>query len=399
MGMPEIQFELWSEQKDIIREYSPYIAERSRPSSKNCITIVDLFSGIGGFHIGLEHAAARLNLGLKLMFASEIDQHACHIYEDNFGIKPEGDVQDIDTSAAKSADLICAGFPCQPFSNSGLKKGLNDSRGTLYDHIEKFMVAGKPKAFLLENVAGILTNGNGHLRMSALHAEGYARRIGSTMQHFEERLRSLSDYHVSWAELYSSRFGSPQVRRRVFMAGIHKDLRYRDFEFPNGSRQLNTMRMIMEPKVDEKYALTPNQQANIRKDMAEKRRPSYRDGMRRVGQAYHCPGGNVGQAYHVDGLVPTLTVVWTRFLPVYIPHEMERLPHDPYQEIYDPGPYYGMGIIRKATPRECLRLQGFPDDFIANQKQSETYGQAGNAVHCSVVTEIGLRLLPIIAER
>tara|TARA_Y100000034_G_C6845691_1_gene383092 strand:+ start:147 stop:1316 length:1170 start_codon:yes stop_codon:yes gene_type:complete len=382
-----------------MKEYSSYIFKRSKPEvSSKPIRIIDLFSGIGGFHIGLEHAAKENNLKIEAHFSSDIDAHACEVYENNFTIKPFGDVQDIDSSAAKGGDLICGGFPCQPFSNSGLKKGLNDSRGNLYEHIDRFIRHGTPKAFLLENVSGILSNGKGHKRISRLHSEGHAKTIGATMQHLEERLESLSNYSVSWALLDSSHFGSPQVRRRVFIVGIHKDLNHKDFAFPTGSNQLNTMRTLIDFQAVASYALNPNQQDNIRKDMIEKHRPTYRNGMRRVGQAYHCPGGNVGQAYHIDGLVPTLTVVWTRFLPLYFPTELEVTPNDPYQEIYDPGSYYGQGKIRRATPRECLRLQGFPDDFIINKNEAQTYREVGNAVHCSVVNEIGRNLLPILAS-
>ena len=118
--------------------------------------------------------------------------------------------------------------------------------------------------------------------------------------------------------------------------------------------------------------------------MNENGSPSFRDGMRRVGRAYHCAGGNVGQCYHVDGLGPTLTVVWSHFLPLYFPAPKEKAPKLTDQ-LYDPGSAYGSGHLRRATVRETLRLQGFPDDFVVVGKQAESYAQAGNAVNVNVI--------------
>ena len=177
--MTAIQFQLWSDNQSILEEHSPYLKNRSHtPMNANEVKIVDLFSGIGGFHIGFEHAAAKLGMGLKLQFASDIDEAANDVYEKNFGKKPLGDINDIGDAEADDADLISGGFPCQPFSNSGMKKGFSDDRGTLFDHIERMIKASRPKAFLLENVAGILHNGKGHTANSRLHADGHAKRIG-----------------------------------------------------------------------------------------------------------------------------------------------------------------------------------------------------------------------------
>ena len=112
--------------------------------------------------------------------------------------------------------------------------------------------------------------------------------------------------------------------------------------------------------------------------------PSFRDGLRRVGRAYHCEGGNVGQCYHVDGLAPTLTVVWSHFLPLYIPSPRELVP-DVTEVEFEPGVSYGRGLLRRATVREALRLQGFPDDFEPIGKRSDNYEQVGNAVNVNVV--------------
>jgi len=106
-----------------------------------------------------------------------------------------------------------------------------------------------------------------------------------------------------------------------------------------------------------------------------------------VGRAYHCEGGNVGQCYHVDGLAPTLTVVWSHFLPLYIPSPGELVP-DVMEVEFEPGVSYGRGLLRRATVREALRLQGFPDDFEPIGKRSDNYEQVGNAVNVNVVRAI-----------
>jgi hypothetical protein len=119
--------------------------------------------------------------------------------------------------------------------------------------------------------------------------------------------------------------------------------------------------------------------------------------MRRVGRAYHCEGGNVGQCYHVDGLAPTLTVVWSHFLPLYFPGAKERRPAS-IDEEFDPGIAYGTGHLRRATVRETLRLQGFPDDFKLLGKPTENYQQSGNAVNVNVVKELIKPIVSVITS-
>jgi DNA (cytosine-5)-methyltransferase 1 len=373
----------------------PYIVSRTaapvRPAGT--LSFVDLFSGIGGFHIGLEHAAHQAGYGIQLKFASDINEAACAVYQANHGDAPEGDVTKIATKEASGVDLVFGGFPCQPFSNSGLKKGLDDERGGLFFEIKRLIQGSKtraipghigPKAFLLENVAGLATNGASEPGISQLHA-GKQRKIGSTMVRLERELKAMKNYDIAWKELVSSDFGSPQVRRRVFILGIHRDFQTSAATlFPDGSAHRNTIRSIVEGIELPGTELNANQHRNIIIDMNNAGAPSYRDGMRRVGRAYHCEGGNVGQCYHVDGLGPTLTVVWSHFLPLYFPAAREKIPAAD-DTVYEPGPQYGAGHLRRATVRETLRLQGFPDDFQVVGKRNENYEQSGNAVNVNVI--------------
>jgi DNA (cytosine-5)-methyltransferase 1 len=389
-------------------EYPPYHPLRTAAprKAKGSLTFVDLFSGIGGFHLGLEHAAHGAGYEIKLRFASDINEPACRVYQENYGDAPEGDVTKIQTSEASGADLLFGGFPCQPFSNSGLKRGLDDERGGLFFEIKRLILGSQsrstkghigPKAFLLENVAGLATNGASAPGLSELHV-GARRKIGSTMVRLERELKGMKDYDIAWKEVVSSDFGSPQVRRRVFILGVHRDFGVSAASlFPVGSVHRNTIRTIIESRLVPGTELNNNQSRNILEDIKGNDAPSFRDGMRRVGRAYHCEGGNVGQCYHVDGLAPTLTVVWSHFLPLYFPGAKERRPAS-IDEEFNPGIAYGTGHLRRATVRETLRLQGFPDDFKLLGKPTENYQQSGNAVNVNVVKELIKPIVSVITS-
>lgn len=384
----------------------PYLKQRTpRPSrAKRTLEFVDLFSGIGGFHIGLEHAAHEAGHTIKLRFASDINEAACATYRGNFHEQPRGDVAGILAADSSGLDLLFGGFPCQPFSNSGLKRGLEDERGGLFFEIKRLILGSRsrrvrghigPRAFLLENVAGIVTNGGPSGGVSELHAGG-VKRIGKTMLQLEHELKGMRDYDVAWAEIVSSDFGSPQVRRRVFILGIHRDLGVRASTlFPVGSAHRNPIRAVLEGETLPGTELNETQRRNILKDMKRNGTPSFKDGLRRVGRAYHCEGGNVGQCYHVDGLAPTLTVVWSHLLPLYIPSLKELVP-DVSEVDFDPGDAYGRGLLRRATVRETLRLQGFPDDFELIGRRSDCYKQVGNAVNVNVVHALLASVIPTL---
>ena len=158
-------------------------------------TFVDLFSGIGGFHI------ACVKNGGKCVGACEIDEKARQVYYDNFGILPHDDIR---TMKPIKATLLCAGFPCQSHSTLGLRKGLKDSRGKLFNVLCNYIRYTQPKVILLENVKGLLSSNNG--------------------KSFKYILKSLENigYHVSWALLDSKNFGLPQHRERVYIVGSLK---------------------------------------------------------------------------------------------------------------------------------------------------------------------------------
>ena len=359
-------------------------------SRKQAVRLVDLFAGIGGFHYGVAAAAAELGRGVNPLLVSEIDEHCQTTYAANHGATVQGDVKKIDAEAGKTADILTAGFPCQPFSNSGLKKGLSDPRGQFYNSIEALILGYSAKSFILENVPGIRTNGGGNHKSEFSWVPG--ARIGSTMKKLESKLKRLADkgYWIRWIELDSSRFGSPQVRKRVYIVGVHKDFGEISLDFASAKEHafIDVSEGVELPGT----ALSKSQAYNLRSFMSASRPPSYKDGMRRVGQAYLCEGGNVGQGYHAHGKVPTLTKVWARFLPIYFPLPDEVLPVMG-QPVFKPNSKYGEGHIRRASVKEVMRLQGFPDDFVPNESDSIAYEQAGNAVNALVVKALAGRLL------
>jgi DNA-cytosine methyltransferase len=379
--------------------------------AQNKFTLVDLFAGIGGFHYGVGAAAREFRKGVEPLLVSEIEPTCKEVYLNHHGGQDvfEGDVTKIKAERIKKlahsdADILTAGFPCQPFSNSGKKLGLDDPRGQFYSIIEHLIRRFNAKTFILENVPGIRTNGGlgGMSKLSYLPNQP----IGRTMQILEAAmLEGLThDYHINWIEIDSSRLGSPQVRKRVYIVGIHKKLGgMPDLKALADSGVRNTFRKVADSITQEDdewelLKLNPNQERNIRDNM-RKRVPSYTAGMRRVGNAYTCEGGNVGQAYHADGLVPTLTKVWARFLPIYFPADNEKVPSNLDDRDFAPDKSYGVkGSLRRASLSEVMKLQGFPATFTPyrgnGQKSSAVgYEHAGNAVNALVVRAIARVLL------
>ncbi|MFA9289977.1 MAG: DNA cytosine methyltransferase [Solirubrobacteraceae bacterium] len=169
---------------------------------------IDLFAGIGGFHLALDY------LGAKCIFASEWDKFAIETYEENFNLRPFGDITKIDEKDIPNHDILCGGFPCQAFSISGKQKGFEDTRGTLFFDIARIINFHKPKVLFLENVKNL-----------AKHDEG------KTLKTIIKTLEEL-EYSVFTKVLNSSNFGLPQNRERVFIVAFHNTLNSETFKFP-----------------------------------------------------------------------------------------------------------------------------------------------------------------------
>ena len=180
---------------------------KKKKSRKKKIKYIDLFCGMGSFHYSFK------KLGWKCVMASDICEPARKTYEKNHNLKPQGDICDIEPSKLKSYDILTAGFPCQPFSNAGLKKGFEDERGTMFSQVMKFVKENKPRIVILENVAGLLTHDDG--------------------KSFERIKKEIGDegYKITYKVLKCSDYGIPQMRKRLFLVGMKDvdDNKLKDF--------------------------------------------------------------------------------------------------------------------------------------------------------------------------
>ena len=193
--------------------------------TNNTLTFIDLFAGLGGFHIALE------SLGCKCVFTSELKEDLQKLYKINFPDNPriEGDITKVDLTSIPHHDILCAGFPCQPFSQAGKRQGFSDEgRGNMFDYIcaiieERGKLDDKPRFLLLENVSNLKGHDN-----------------GNTWRIIQERLDALG-YYVSGEILSPHQFGIPQHRKRIYIVGLRKDLvdsnEYQPFEFPNDKNE------------------------------------------------------------------------------------------------------------------------------------------------------------------
>ena len=293
-------------------------ASGSNPA-EGLTTFADLFCGIGGFHY-----AAR-SLGLRCVFACEIDEAAARQYQANFGMVPAGDITQLAGGEIPEHDLLLAGFPCQPFSIIGKRNGLRDSRGTLIYEIVRILKDRRPRAFVLENVRQITTINQGRTMESILSA-----------------LRGAG-YRCEWRILNALRFGLPQKRERAFFVG------FRDpappppgFTWPEGEDSYRPLTEILEPDPHPRHYASEH----IRRRRREK---------------------------HVAGAAPS---IW---------HENKggNISSHPFSCALRAGASYNYLLVngeRRLTPREQLRLQGFPEGFDVIGNDSQIRKQTGNAV-------------------
>lgn len=194
-------------------------------------TFIDLFSGIGGFHQGAAWA------GGKCVLASDIDVIANQTYKENYGIEPKGDIYEIAGKDIPDFDLLCAGFPCQAFSQVGQRKGLEDERGILIFQVIRILKEKQPKAFILENVKGLLSIQGGEIYKMIVN---YLKDEG---------------YNVYTKVLEAKDYGTPQLRKRLFFVGIRKDIKA-EFDFPNPVPLKYTFSEIMGGKTEREYSFT-----------------------------------------------------------------------------------------------------------------------------------------------
>lgn len=302
---------------------------------------IDLFAGIGGIRMPFQELKGRC------VFSSEWDAPAQKTYRVNYGETPAGDITKIDAGDIPDFDILLGGFPCQPFSQAGLHKGFADTRGTLFFEIERIIEGKRPKAFLLENV-----------KQLAGHDKG--RTLKTILDHLE-----ALDYRVDHKVLRAADYGVPQNRERIYIVGF--DARYFDlpkdyrFPYPVPTKLKTRLGDILEKNIDPKYTISDTLWAGHQRRKSE----------------HQAKGNGFGFSLFTADSEYANTI-------------SARYYKDGSEILIDQGPDKNP---RKLTPRECARLQGFPESFVIPVSDSQAYKQFGNSVAVPVVRAIAIEML------
>lgn len=299
---------------------------------------IDLFAGIGAFH------QAMIEVGGQCVMASEIDSNCCKQYELNYGIKPLGDIKEISIEDVPNHDVLCAGFPCQPFSIAGKKQGFEDDRGDLFFWVARIVEEKKPKIVILENVKNIVTHDNGNT----------FNVIIETLQNF--------GYRVNHRVLNAVDFELPQKRERVYIIATKED---KEYVYPTPSKNVVVINDILEDDESiQDYVIPDSSIVNLKwidSKVTSISKP------KKIGEIKK--GGQGDRIYSPDHVGITISA-------------------SSGGTGSKTGLYYVNGKIRKLSPRECAKVQGFNDDYVISVSDSQAYKQFGNTIPVNVLREI-----------
>lgn len=306
-------------------------------------TMIDLFAGIGGTRLGFQ-----LHGNIRSVFSSEMDKFAVKTYKTNFGEVPAGDITKIMESDIPNHDILVGGFPCQAFSQAGLKKGFDDTRGTLFFDIARILKEKRPKAFLLENVKNLV----GHDK-------------GNTFKVIHNTLIELN-YHVFFTTFKARDFGVPQNRERIYIVGFDKEEVPNGvlFNFPEPTYEETRVGNILDDAVDDKYTISDKLWAGHQRRKKEHKRKGNGFGYTLFNEDSEYTN-TISARYYKDGS------------EILIDQGEEKNP-------------------RKLTPREAARLQGFPENFIIPVSDTQAYKQFGNSVSIPVVYAIANEMFKVL---
>jgi len=299
--------------------------------------VIDLFAGVGGIRLGFENA---FKSNASFVFSSEIDKYAQTTYNANFGEMPHGDITKINPNEISEFDILLGGFPCQPFSNAGLKKGFNDTRGTLFFDIARIIEHHLPKVVFLENVKGFKNHDK-----------------GNTFKIVKRTLEDLG-YTVFSEVLNAKHFGVPQNRERIYIiAFLDNSI---NFEFPEPINKEVKVGDILDSKVDDKYTISDKLWAGHQRRKLE----------------HKAKGNGFGYSMFNKNSEYTSTLS-ARYYKDGSEVLIEQKNKNP----------------RKLSPREAGRLQGFPNDFKIVVSDTQAYKQFGNSVAIPVIEELAKNIL------
>ena len=296
-------------------------------------TFADLFAGIGGFRLGMEA------VGGECVYTSEWNKHAQKTYKANHEVNHpfDGDITKVDAKDIPNFDVLCGGFPCQPFSSAGARQGFqNETQGTLFFDMARIIKEKQPKCFILENVPGLV------------HHDG-----GKTLRVINRTLATELGYHVRMGIINAVHW-VPQRRKRLFIVGFKNTT---DFDFGQIYKPDSNLTVADILESDEnvwgKYIMNGTGQAYVQRHLDKKKK-----GIVAVGMNCTQPGQVCAtlEADYITG---------------------RRAPY-----VYSPGKY------RFFTPLECVRIMGFPEDFIFPVSEGQQYKQLGNSVVPAVISAL-----------
>lgn len=325
---------------------------------------IDLFAGIGGIRLGFEQAFKN---EIETVFVSEIDNNAQKTYKENFedDFKISGDITKIDENDIPNFDICLAGFPCQAFSLAGKRLGFDDdykgvSRGTLFFEVARICELHKPKVIFCENVKGLLSHDR-----------------GKTYTIIKNRLEKELHYKVFEEVLNSKDFGVPQNRERIYIVAFREDIAPDEFIFPVGKAGPVLRDILEENEVSAKYYLSDTYLRTLRKH--KERHAAKGNGfgyqirdLNDISGAIVCGGMGRERNLIIDKRLSDFTPV------THIKGEINR------------------EYVRKLTPREWARLQGFSDDYKLPLADVHLYKQLGNSVTVPVIKAIALKIKEVL---
>ena len=382
-------------------------------SSNKSFRFVDLFCGIGGFHQALS------SLGGRCVFACDIDKHCRETYEKNYGLKPESDITKIDATDIPDYDVLCGGFPCQSFSKAGKRLGFDDpTKGTLFFDVMRIIRVKRPKYVLLENVRNLASHDGGNTWMTiyeSLYSEGY----------------NVTEEPIVFSPHY---IGIPQHRERVFIMAIRNDVE----KLPVFCFNIKNVRdcnidSVLEPfeSIAEKYKITSDEfnlfktwngflketrtsdnhlpgfpiwteyfRDDARVDLSV---PKWKQTIVRKNIEYYQTNKQFIDKWLVEARKVKLffgakaKLEWQVGVDAENPDIFENIiQFRPSGVRVKSGTYFPALVAmdqhsiigkykRYMTPRECARIQSFPDDFIIDDSDAQAYKQFGNSVNVNVV--------------
>ena len=337
---------------------APDLGKFSASAPSSTFTYIELFAGIGGFRVALDR------LGGRCVFASEVDTFCIKNYQANFSDRPAGDICRIPSTQIPDHDILVGGFPCQPFSSSGSKEGMNDTKGVLFREISRILVDKQPKAFLLENVRGLL-----------LHEDG------NTFSIIRNELEDCG--YAIYYELVDSVNLLPQERKRLYIVGIRNDLVSDQYAFPKLTNlgrgvkdiiQQQSKEDIISEEEIESLTLTSHQLCKVQSQTYTQKHPTSR---------FLC---NLTQPSKTLQSSYSKYMVNSQFIPVLpdstilFGSNSLKVSHDNEQIKW-----------RRFSHREAARLQGFPETFYLCSQRA--YHMIGNAVSPPVIAMLAAPLV------